>query len=160
ALGGPVALGLGFAVVTTVGNSVYFPAVSASIPELAGEGDLAAANAVNATIENVVVITGPAIGGVLLVLGSPAFAFGVDALSFGLSALLVTRIRRRSRPSDVTEGGEAGLGRQLSVGLRAIADSGAVAWLVGFCAAASFIYGTDVVLFVDVSQTKLGTGAD
>jgi len=49
--------------------------------------------------------------------------------------------------------------QQLSVGLRAIGESGAVAWLVGFCAAASFIYGTDVVLFVDVSQAKLGTGA-
>jgi MFS family permease len=160
ALEGPVALGLGFAVVTTVGNSVYFPAVSATIPELAGEDDLAAANALNATIENVVVIAGPAIGGVLLAVGSPAFAFAVDALSFGLSALLVTRIRRRSLPSDVTEGGEAGLVQQISVGLRAIAESGTVAWLVGFCAAASFIYGTDVVLFVDVSQTKLGTGAD
>src|SRR5262245_7564923 len=160
ALEGPLALGLGFAVVTTVANSVYFPAVTATIPELAGEDDLAAANALNATIENLVVIAGPAIGGVMLALGSPSLAFGVDALSFGASALLVTRIRRRSRPIDVAEGGEAGLVQQLSVGLLSIAESGAVVWLVGFCAAASVIYGTDVVLFVYVSQTKLGTGPD
>jgi predicted MFS family arabinose efflux permease len=158
ALDGPVVLALVLAVTTTVANSVYFPAVSATIPEIAGEDDLPAANALNATIEELVVIAGPALGGVLLALGSPALAFTADALTFGVSALLVTRIGRRSTPSDVTEGGEAGLARQLSVGLRAIAESGAVAWLIAFCAAASFIYGTDVVLFVDVSQSKLGTG--
>ena len=160
ALDGPVVLALVLAVVTTVANSVYFPAVSATIPEVAGEDELAAANALNATIENLVVIVGPALGGVLLALGSPTLAFAADALTFGVSALLVTRIGRRSIPSDVTEGGEAGLARQLSVGLRTIAESGSVAWLVAFCAAASFIYGTDVVLYVDVSQSKLGTGGD
>ena len=160
ALDGPVVLALVLAVVTTVANSVYFPAVSATIPEIAGEDDLAAANALNATIENLVVILGPALGGVLLALSSPTLAFAADALTFGVSALLVTRIGQRSTPSDVTEGGEVGLARQLSVGLRTIAQSGPVAWLVAFCAAASFIYGTDVVLFVDVSQSKLGTGGD
>ena len=160
AFDGPVVLALVLAVVTTVANSVYFPAVSATIPEMAGEDDLAAANALNATIENLVVIVGPALGGVLLALGSPTLAFAADALTFGVSALLVTRIGRRSTPSDVTEAGRAGLARQLSVGLRTIAESGPVAWLVAFCAAASFIYGTDVVLFVDVSQSKLGTGGD
>ena len=160
ALDGPVVLALVLAVVTTVANSVYFPAVSATIPEVAGEDELAAANALNATIENLVVIVGPALGGILLALGSPTLAFAADALTFGVSALLVTRIGQRSTPSDVTEGGEAGLARQLSVGLRTIAESGSVAWLVAFCAAASFIYGTDVVLYVDVSQSKLGTGGD
>jgi MFS family permease len=160
ALDGPVVLALVLAVVTTVANSVYFPAVSATIPEVAGEDELAAANALNATIENLVVIVGPALGGILLAFGSPTLAFAADALTFGVSALLVTRIGQRSTPSDVTEGGEAGLARQLSVGLRTIAESGSVAWLVAFCAAASFIYGTDVVLYVDVSQSKLGTGGD
>jgi len=160
ALDGPILLALALASVTTVANSVYFPAVSATIPEVAGEDDLAAANALNATIENLVVIVGPALGGILLALSSPTLAFAVDALTFGVSALLVIRVGQRSTPSDVTEGGEAGLARQLSVGLRTIAESGAVAWLVAFCAAASFIYGTDVVLFVDVSQSKLGTGGE
>jgi MFS family permease len=68
ALDGPVVLALVLAVVTTVANSVYFPAVSATIPAMAGEDDLAAANALNATIENLVVIVGPALGGVLLAL--------------------------------------------------------------------------------------------
>ena len=160
AFDGPVLLALALAVLTTVANSVYFPAVSATIPEIAGEDDLAAANALNATIEELVVIAGPALGGVLLALGSPELAFTVDALTFGVSALLVTRIGMRSTPSDVTEGGEVGLAEQLLVGLVTIAESGAVAWLVAFCVAASFIYGTDVVLFVDVSQSKLGTGGD
>jgi MFS family permease len=159
-LDGPVEVALVLAALTAVANSVYFPAVTAMIPQLAGEEDLAAANALNATIDNLVVIVGPALGAAMLALGSPALAFALDSLSFALSALLVIRIRTRSSPSDVTEGGEAGLLRQMAVGIRTILSSGSVAWLVGFCAVASFVYGTDVVLFVEVSRAKLGTGAE
>ena len=44
-------------------------------------------------------ILGPALGGVLLALSSPTLAFAADALTFGVSALLVTRIGQRSAPS-------------------------------------------------------------
>ena len=45
------------------------------IPQIAGEDELAAANALNGTIENLTVITGPAIGAGLLALGSPGIVF-------------------------------------------------------------------------------------
>jgi hypothetical protein len=60
-------------------------------------------------------------------------------------------------PSDVTrDGGPLG---QLAAGLRAITTSSTAAVLVGFSVLASFIYGTDTVLFVLISEDKLGTGA-
>lgn len=136
------------------------PGVAATLPEVADEDELVAANALNGTIENLVVIAGPAVGAGLIALGSPALAFGLNAATFALSALLVSRMRTRSHPSDVTEGGDAGPLAQMAAGVRAIGTSSAVALLVAFCAPVSFIYGTDTVLLVSASVEKLGTGPD
>lgn len=160
ATGGPVVLGLAFAALTAATNVVYNPAVAATIPSVVGEDDLVAANALNGTIDNLVVIAGPAVGAGLLVLGSPAAVFAVNAATFALSALIVSRIRARSRPVDVTERGAAGPLRQMAVGVRTIAGLRAARTLVAFCALVSFVYGTDTVLFIGVSAHKLGTGAE
>src|SRR5213596_2128943 len=49
----------------------YGPSVNAALPGLVGEDDLAAANAIVQTLTNVCIALGPAIGGILLLLGSP-----------------------------------------------------------------------------------------
>jgi MFS family permease len=160
ALTAPAWVAILLAALTAVGNVVYNPAVAAMLPELAGEEDLVAANALNGTIENVVVIAGPAIGAGLLALGSPALAFGINAASFGVSAVLVSQMRARSKPVDVTEGDTAGPLKQMTVGMRAIASSGAAWVLVLFSVLASFVYGTDTVVLVGVSDAQLGTGPE
>lgn len=159
ATGAPVVLALGLAVLTTACNIVYVPAVAATIPSIVGEDDLVAANALNGTIENLVVIAGPAIGAVLLLIASPAWVFGVNAASFGAGALLVSRIRTRSRPVDVSEQGATGPLRQMTVGLSTIAAVPAARTLMAFSVLVSFVYGTDTVLLVGVSAHRLGTGA-
>ena len=160
ALDGPVELALVFAALTAISNTPYNPAVAATIPELADEDRLVAANALNGTIENLVVVLGPAVGAVVLALGSPQLTFAIDAASFAISAALVSRISVRSRPVDVTEGGTAGPLRQMAVGLRAITESTAVRALVAYSVLVSFVYGTDTVVFVAVSDAQLGTGPE
>jgi MFS family permease len=160
ATGGPVELALVFAALTSATNVVYNPAVAATIPSVVGEDDLVAANALNGTLENVIVIAGPGIGAVLLLLGSPALVFAVNAASFVVSAAIVSRIRVRSRPVDVTEEGAVGPLRQMALGVRTIARLRAARVLVAFCALVSFVYGTDSVLFVGVSEHRLGLGAE
>src|SRR4051812_20434987 len=160
AAGGRVELALVFAALTAICNTPYNPAVAATIPALADEDRLVAANALNSMIENLVVVLGPAVGAVVLALGSPALTFGIDAASFAVSAVLVSRISVRSRPVDVTEGGTAGPLRQMAVGLRAITESTAVRTLVAYSVLVSFVYGTDTVVFVAVSDAQLGTGAE
>jgi len=159
ATGGPVVLVLVLAGLTAATNVVYNPAVAATIPSLVGEDDLVAANALNDTIDNLVVVAGPAIGALLLLLGSSSVAFAVNAASYLISAVLVSRIGARSRPIDVTDGGSSGPLRQLIVGVRTILSLRAARTLVGFCALVSFAYGADTVLFVAVSAHRLGTGA-
>ena len=158
ALTGPAWLAIVLAALTSVANVVYNPAVAALLPQVASEDDLVNANALNATIDNLVIVAGPAVGAGLLALGSPALAFGVNAASFGVSALLGARLRVRSARVDVTEGETTGPLRQMAVGFRAVASSQAARVLVAFSVLASFVYGTDTVLLVAVSDAQLGTG--
>lgn len=160
AMHGPVIVAIVLAGLTSVSSTPYLPAVSAMLPQLAGEEDLAAANALNSTIDNLVIIAGPAIGALMLLAGPPSLVFALNAASFAVSALLVSRMRARSAVTDVTEGGEAGLLSQLRVGIATIMHSGNAALLVGFSVLASFLYGTDTVLFIVLSKEQLGTGAD
>lgn len=155
---GSVGLGLGLAALTSATNVVYNPAVAATIPSLVEDDDLVAANALNGTIESLVVVAGPAVGAGLLLIGSPSTAFAINAGSFALSALLVGRMRTRSRLVDVTEAGTAGPLKQLTVGVRTIVGQPAARTLVSFCVLVSVVYGTDTVLFVGVSEDRLGSG--
>ncbi len=154
----PAALALVLAGLTSVVMSAYNPAVAALIPQVVGEEDLAAANALNATVDNVVVVAGPAVGAGLLLAGGPALAIAVNALSFAVAAIMVPALSVRSRPSDVTSGGAAGPLRQVADGFRALGSSAAVATFVAFSVLASFVYGTDTVLFVPISRLQLHTG--
>ncbi|MBV8300699.1 MAG: MFS transporter [Candidatus Dormibacteraeota bacterium] len=160
ALQGPVVLAIVLATLTTAISTVYGPAAKATTPALVGTEHLAAANGLESTAENLAIVAGPAAGAALLLLGSPAIAFAVNAASFAFSAVAVTAKRDRTSPSDVTEGGAAGPLRQMLAGVRAILASHTVALLVAFSVGASFVYGTDTVLLIVISRDVLGTGAD
>jgi hypothetical protein len=160
ATGGPPSAALGLAALTAVSNVVYSPATAATIPSIADEDELAAANALNGTIDQLVVIAGPAIGSLLLVIGTPALVFAINAATFLGSAALVSTLSVRSRPVDVTEGGSAGPLRQMLVGLRTLAGLPTARTLAAYSVLASFVYGTDTILFVAVSAHRLGTGAN
>lgn len=159
ASGGPVVVVLVLAALTTAAATVYPPAVAATIPTIVDEDDLVAANALNGTIDNLVVIAGPAIGAALLLLGSPGLVFAINAGSFAISAVAVSRIRVRTQPAELAGRGVAGILQELAVGVRAIASASAARTLVAFNVLVSFVYGTDTVLFVAVSAQRLGTGS-
>jgi CRP-like cAMP-binding protein len=157
---GPVVLALLFAALTSSSAVFEMPAVGATVPSLVPESELISANALQSTIDNLVVVLGPAIGAVLLLASSPALVIFVNAATFAVAAVLVTRIKYRSKKVDVSEGGAANAFKQMAVGVRAILGARSARALVALCALVSFIYGTDTVLFVGVSAHKLGTGAN
>jgi MFS family permease len=70
----------------------FRPAVYAGLPNLVPEHDLAAANSLIQTSENVSWTLAPVIGGALVAATSPDTAYWVNAASFLLSALLLMRI--------------------------------------------------------------------
>lgn len=154
---GPVLLVLLLSAVTAACASLYRPAASGVLPDVVPEKELVTANALFALLENLVVVVGPALGGLMLLGGSPAVAMVVNALSFLLAAMLVLRIRTQSRGGGAEEG--TGLGAQVVDGLRALRAEPVALTLVLFCALDSAVYGASTVLYVPISQ-QLGTGSD
>lgn len=160
AVDAPVFLAIATAALTSSIGTAYEPAVAAMTPQLVGERDLGSANALRNTIDNICVIAGPGLGAILLLAGPPPLAISVNALSYLVSAIAVARVRARSTPVDVTEGGELGALRQTLVGAKAIVSSSAAAALVTYSVVATFVFGVDTVLFVVLSRDVLGTGAE
>lgn len=160
ALHGPAGLAIAIGAAVGTISMVYLPAVTAITPQLVPEDDLAAANSIRSTVDNLVVIAGPAIGALLLAVGSPALAFGANAASYAASAAILRFVSARSAPVDVTEGGRVGPLRQMAVGMQTMLASTAAMVLVAYSLIASFVYGTDTVLFVIVSEHRLHAGAN
>lgn len=158
-LDGPVWVALVLGAATSVVTIVDQPALAAMVPQVVGEDDLPAANALNGTVENLSVVVGPALGAGLLVFMDAGGVFLVNAISFGVAALFLVAMRTRSRPTDVTEGGEAGVVQQLAVGFRAISSDTKAFVLVLLSVVASFVYGTDIVLYALVGD-RVGFGPD
>ena len=160
ALGASPSLVVGTVALASCASTAYEPAAAALTPQLVPEPALGSANALRNTVDNLCVVAGPALGALALVAGPPWVATVFNAATFAVSALLVSRISVRSTPVDVTEGGEAGPLRQALVGIKTIAADRGTATLVAFCLVATFVFGTDTVLFVVLSRDVLGTGAE
>lgn len=89
---GPVSLLL-FTLAVGAGTALNGPAWQASVRLQVGPGDLAQAISINTIAFNLARSVGPALGGVLISLTSPALAFALNALSF--VALIAVLLRWR-----------------------------------------------------------------
>lgn len=76
-----------------VGAGVVIPAEVGLVPQTVSPARLQQANALQGLTRNIVGVLGPAVGGALVVAGSPGSALAVDAASFVVCALLLARIR-------------------------------------------------------------------
>ena len=159
-LGLPVVLAIVLASLISMLGTLYLPASMALVPDIAQEHQLATANSFLRVAENVVTIAGPAIGATAVGLLGVEAGFIFCAVMFLASVLCSSRLRVRSTPSDVTEGGEAGVLRQIAVGFRALGQSRTAATLVAAAVGAGFFFGVDTVLFLVVSDVRLGIGAN
>jgi CRP-like cAMP-binding protein len=154
AAGAPMGLVLALTAAQSVAVIPYRPAAGALTPVVAGEKDLAAANSIFATLENLVVVVGPGIGGLFLLTGRPVIGVAVNAASFVVAAGIIARLRVRSRGGARAENGAA---RQWVTGVRALAAQPRAIAVVLFCALDAAVYGAASVLYVPLS-VRLGTG--
>ena len=87
------------------GEGLFLPASFAIMPSLLDGERLTAGNALSTAAVQAGSLLGPALGGALVaVTHSSAWAFGVDAASFGVSALSLALIPRRAGSGSVTAG--------------------------------------------------------
>jgi len=83
--------------------AVGFPAYQAMLPDLVPRDELLAAVSLSSAQFNLGRVVGPALAGVVLVAGSAAWAFAINAVSFGaiVVALLLIRLPPKEQPAVV-----------------------------------------------------------
>lgn len=81
------------AVVIGAGEGLFLPGSFSIIPSLLPGEDLQAGNALASSGTQLATLAGPAIGGALVILSGPSLAFGLDALSFAVSAVTLAGLR-------------------------------------------------------------------
>ena len=89
------------AFVAGLANGFFRPAVYAGVPNLVPDEMLGAANALLQTVENVSWAVGPVIGGLVAAAWGPDTAYWINAGTFLVSAVLVSRIPKRLLQSSV-----------------------------------------------------------
>lgn len=159
---GSAALAIALAGLASTFAVAYAPAEAASLPLIVDEDELAAANSVTSTVTNACIALGPAVGGILLLLGSSSTAFFVNALTFLGSAAAVGWIRSDLGPSRGEEhtAETGGTWHRIREGVHAISGSPDVVVLVGAWCANGFLYGGEIVLWALLAAGRLGVGAD
>jgi MFS family permease len=155
----PIAIAPVIAALATAAATPYLPCVAATTPRLVSDADLPGANAARSAVAGAAIIAGPALGGVLLLLGAPAFAFLLNAATFGLSSLAVLAIPGgeafRPGPQQTRPGG---LLRGVAAGAAVLRAHPWALRLVGADIMCSIVYGMQTVLLILVaSRAGLGT---
>jgi DHA3 family macrolide efflux protein-like MFS transporter len=150
------------AAVAGFATGFFRPAVYAGLPNLVADEDLANANSVLQTIENAAWAVGPLLGGVLVAATGPDAAYVINAITFLVSAALLTRIPGRLLQAVAAAAGR-GYWRDLADGFALIRGSRALltilaAWNVVMLATAGANV-SEVVLAKDaLSSGDFGYG--
>jgi MFS family permease len=161
----PIVFAPVIAALATTAGTPYLACVSGSTPRLVGDVDLPGANAARSAVTSLGMMAGPAIGGALLLLGSPALAFVVNAATFGAAVACVMVIRDGDAFAVASPAGEPmALGGAVGSVLRGISDGAAALRahpaairLVGADLMCSVVYGMQTVVLVLVArQAGLG----
>jgi MFS family permease len=102
---GPTAI-VALAAVNGVATGFFRPAVWAGLPNLVGDDEREEATSLLSTVEHVAWTIGPLAAGALLAASGPGIAYWVNAATFLVSALLVSRIPAHALRSDepITKG--------------------------------------------------------
>ena len=88
------------AAVNGVATGFFRPAVWAGLPTLVGDDEREQATSLLSTVEHVAWTVGPILAGGLLAFSGPAIAYWVNAVTFAVSAVIVSRIPAASLRSD------------------------------------------------------------
>ena len=127
-----------------VASAFFRPASSGLIQEAVPKAQRQSANALLSATNNISGIVGPAIAALLIAFAGNAWAVGIDALSFGVSALFLIGVV--VPPRELKE--RTGLGREIAEGFRAVVER---RW-----AGLSILGFAEFQLFVLASYSVLG----
>jgi MFS family permease len=153
----PIVLAPVLAALSTAAAAPYPTSAAATTTRLVPDADLPGANAARSAVAMGAVAGGPVVGAVLLLLGSPAAAFAVNAGTFAVSALAVLSIPAGPAFAPARSGQHSSVLQDVVLGARTLRAHPAALRLVGADVVCSVVYGMQTVLLLVLSRS-LGLG--
>jgi len=159
AAGLPIVLAPVLAALATAASTVTSPSVAASTARLVADNELQRANALRSAIGQAAIVTGPAVGAVLLAVSDPAVAILVNGATFAVSAAAVLAIGRHEAfvPRSRGERERESVLAEIAAGARALRGAPTAVRLVASDVLCSGVYGLLTVMLVLVSR-QVGAG--
>lgn len=140
-------------------QAFFQPAYTGLIPQTVEESDIQSAQALGGFSRELATFASPAIATALVLGVGGAAVFGADAATFAFSALIVSRVRPRSRVES-TPTGSAGLANELRDGWSAVrARAWVWATIAGFSVAMLVSLGPFFTLGAEVAGRSYGSEA-
>jgi predicted MFS family arabinose efflux permease len=154
---------LAIVVVSYVLAAPYRPALTAGIPLVVGERDATAANALDGAVRQISTFLGPLLGTAVLWLAGVPAAFIANAITFGCSALLLSRVHSLGGPPPAVHHGGHDTQRwwgSFRAGIHSVTHQAGLVLMTWLVFAFSVARGFELVLLVLVAQDKLGLGSE
>jgi len=141
-------------------NAWFFPARSASIPNLVEGDELVAANSLSQMTFQVVQLVVPPVGGILVALLAPDYflAFAITSSTFIFSAFALSNIRTNLRP-DRTRDDKESLMKQIAEGARYVIGNAILSFLFVFAMLLAASSGILNALVIPYIGGELGLGS-
>ena len=166
---GPAFLVYALGLLTSIFSLAFRPAQSALLPRLATEPQqLTSANVVASTIESLGFFVGPAIAGFLLAIADVEVVYLVNAASFVVSAILLSRLVEptSAAPADAAEDDDeqtadheaGGLFRDAAAGFAVIRGNRDLRLVTALMAAQTVVAGASLVYEVSIALDLLEMG--
>ncbi len=141
-------------------NAWFFPARSASIPNLVEGDELVAANSLSQMTFQVVQLVVPPVGGILVALLAPDYflAFAITSSTFVFSAFALRGIRTNLIP-DRSRDDKESLMKQIAQGARYVAGNAILSFLFVFAMLLAASSGILNALLIPYLEGELGLGS-
>lgn len=147
---------IAFAVVLGMGNALFRPATSALIPSLVAPERLTAANALYGASRDAGHLLGPALAAGVLLFTGPEALLLLNAATFLVSALLLTRLSGIARPAGSSD---ETLLSATRAGIRTVIGDPLTRTLMCTSGAVVLVAGTMNVAELVLAQRELGAGS-
>ena len=141
------------ALVAGVGSALFRPATCALLPAIVDERRIGAANGLFGAMRETGQLLGPALAAGVLLLAAPAAIVAFNAVTFVVSALMLSRLRGHVRPVAAHDD------ETTTIGVRGLLREPIVRSLVGTSGAVMLVAGATNVAELVITQRELGVGS-
>src|SRR4051812_495152 len=136
-----------------VGSALFRPATCALLPAIVDGRRLGAANGLFGAMRETGQLLGPALAAGVLVFAGPEAIVGFNAVTFGISVLMLSRLRGDVRPVAASDDEDT------AIGVRGLLREPVVRSLVATSGAVMLVAGATNVAELVIAQRDLGAGS-